>query len=164
MVEHFRERVAHRIEGQAKAMIVTRSRLHAVRYKLTLDAYLKEKGYPYRALVAFSGTVRDAGADFTETGMNGLPEAQTAATFRRSDTNFKFYKRVTDDPEFGRFFLDWLFERFRTTVETPRPSPPSRGPHDAVVHLLGSVDGKDPKRSEGGPKRVAQMLRRRRSR
>ena len=29
------------------------------------------------------------------------------------DTNFKFYKRVTDDREFSRFFLDWLFERFR---------------------------------------------------
>ena len=29
------------------------------------------------------------------------------------DTNFKFYKRVTDDREFARFFVDWLFERFR---------------------------------------------------
>ncbi|OIP60638.1 MAG: hypothetical protein AUK29_11230 [Nitrospirae bacterium CG2_30_53_67] len=29
------------------------------------------------------------------------------------DTNFKFYKRVTDDPDFAKFFLDWLFERFR---------------------------------------------------
>jgi len=28
------------------------------------------------------------------------------------DTNFDFYKRVTDDREFSRFFLDWLFERF----------------------------------------------------
>ncbi len=469
MVEHFRERVAHRIQGQAKAMVVTRSRLHAVRYKLALDAYVKEKGYPYRALVAFSGTVRDGGADFTETAMNGFPEAQTAATFRRSehrflvvaekfqtgfdepllhtmyvdkklggvhavqtlsrlnrvhpekhetmvldfandadeireafepyyertllseatdpnrlydlehrlsafhafdsgdldafakvyfrpearqdqlyavlaptvervvglspderadfrgalddyvrlyaflsqiltfadagleklyvfsrllrrylpvdreqlpreiqqkidiesyrlqrihagriplerglgeiqpitgerrpgpteedlealsrilrelnerfgtdfteedkvfirqledrlagdealtksvrantpenarlafdhvvsdrlqdmvDTNFKFYKRVTDDPQFGKFFVDWLFERFRTTVETaaPSPSPARRKPYDAVAHLLGSVDGKDPKRSEGGSKRVAEILRRRRSR
>jgi type I restriction enzyme R subunit len=28
------------------------------------------------------------------------------------DTNFKFYKRITDDKQFGKFFLDWLFERF----------------------------------------------------
>jgi type I restriction enzyme, R subunit len=32
------------------------------------------------------------------------------------DTNFKFYKRVTDDREFAKYFLDWLFERFRSTV------------------------------------------------
>ncbi|MBI4544425.1 MAG: hypothetical protein HY703_04445 [Gemmatimonadetes bacterium] len=29
------------------------------------------------------------------------------------ETNFKFYKRVTDDRDFAKFFLDWLFERFR---------------------------------------------------
>jgi type I restriction enzyme, R subunit len=60
MVGHFRNNSAGRIGGRAKAMIVTRSRLHAVRYKLILDAYLKEQGYPYKALVAFSGTVHDA--------------------------------------------------------------------------------------------------------
>ena len=32
------------------------------------------------------------------------------------DTNFKFYKRVTDDPAFGKYFLDWLFDRFRKHV------------------------------------------------
>ncbi len=88
MVEHFHGRVAHRIDGQAKAMIVTRSRLHAVRYKLAMDAYLREKGYPYRALVAFSGSVRDEGIDYTEAGMNGIPEVQTARAFKRPDYRF----------------------------------------------------------------------------
>ncbi|MDX1382402.1 MAG: type I restriction endonuclease, partial [Thermoanaerobaculia bacterium] len=91
MAEHFHTAVAHRIEGLAKAMIVTRSRLHAVRYKLALDAYLKEKGYPYRTLVAFSGTVTDAetGRDHTEPGMNGgVPETRTAATFRQPEYRF----------------------------------------------------------------------------
>ena len=30
------------------------------------------------------------------------------------DSNFKFYKQVTDDPAFEKFFLDWLFERYKT--------------------------------------------------
>jgi len=51
MVEHFHGRVAGEINGQAKAMIVTASRLHAVRYRLALDRYLAERGYPYKALV-----------------------------------------------------------------------------------------------------------------
>jgi type I restriction enzyme R subunit len=88
MATHFAEQVAHRIGGRAKAMIVTRSRLHAVRYKLALDEHLKAKGLPYRALVAFSGTVHDGGVDFTETGMNGSPESQTAETFKRPEYRF----------------------------------------------------------------------------
>jgi hypothetical protein len=88
MVDHFHGQVAGRIEGKAKAMIVCRSRLHAVRFKLALDAYLKEKKYPYRVLVAFSGTVKDAGIDYTEPGMNGFPEKQTARTFKRSEYRF----------------------------------------------------------------------------
>jgi type I restriction enzyme R subunit len=69
-------------------MIVTRSRLHAVRYKLALDKLLKERGYPFKALVAFSGTVKDAGQTYTESGMNGFPEAQTAKTFEREEYRF----------------------------------------------------------------------------
>ena len=59
MLGHFDSQIVHRIKSHAKAMIVTRSRLHAVRYKLAVDAYLHEHELPYQALVAFSGTVRD---------------------------------------------------------------------------------------------------------
>jgi type I restriction enzyme R subunit len=81
IVEHFAARVKDEIGGKAKAMIVTRSRLHAVRYKRLIDKYLEKSGYPFKALVAFSGKVEDGGKDYTEAGMNGFPEAQTAKTF-----------------------------------------------------------------------------------
>jgi len=87
-VEHFAAQVQSEIGGRAKAMIVTRSRLHAVRYKLAVDEYLKERGYPFKALVAFSGTVQDGGRSYTEAGMNGFPEAQTAKTFERPEHRF----------------------------------------------------------------------------
>lgn len=82
IVEHFVNQVQGRIEGHAKAMIVTRSRLHAVRYKQQIDTYLTNKGYPIKALVAFSGKVLDGGIDFTESGMNGFSETQTAQTYK----------------------------------------------------------------------------------
>ncbi len=85
MVEHFAGQVKDKIKGHAKAMIVTRSRLHAVRYKLAMDQYLKEHGYPFKALVAFSGTVKDGGIDYTEAGMNGFPEIRTAGTFKQDE-------------------------------------------------------------------------------
>ena len=94
MVEHFAEQVQDRIGGRAKAMIVTRSRLHAVRYKLAVDAYLADKGYPWKCLVAFSGKVDNEGKEYTEPGMNSaggshlIGEAQTAAEFAKSEYRF----------------------------------------------------------------------------
>jgi len=94
MVEHFASTVQAAIGGKAKAMIVTRSRLHAVRYKLALDQYLEEHGHPWKALVAFSGTVNDGGKAYTEPGMNSassgkrISEKQTAKEFRRPENRF----------------------------------------------------------------------------
>lgn len=88
MVEHFAAKAQGEIGGKAKAMIVTRSRLHAVRYKLAVDRNLEERGYPFKALVAFSGTVEDGGRSYTESGMNGFPESQTARTFERPENRF----------------------------------------------------------------------------
>ncbi|MDI6809468.1 MAG: DEAD/DEAH box helicase family protein [Candidatus Eisenbacteria bacterium] len=88
MVGHFVQRVAPKVGGLAKAMIVVRSRLLAVRYKLALDKCLREQGLPYRVLIAFSGTVHDGGVDYTEPNMNGFPEAQTAKTFRQPECRF----------------------------------------------------------------------------
>jgi type I restriction enzyme R subunit len=73
IVEHFRTHVRQKIGGRAKAMVVTRSRLHAVRYKRAIDGYIKDKGYKdLGALVAFSGTVTDPDSkkDYTEVGLN----------------------------------------------------------------------------------------------
>ena len=81
MVEHFTGKSQSEIGGRAKAMIVTRSRLHAVRYKLAVDRCLAELGNPFKSLVAFSGTVHDGGQSYTETSMNSIPEAQTTNTF-----------------------------------------------------------------------------------
>ena len=93
-VEHFAAQVAGAIGGRAKAMIVTRSRLHAVRTRMALDACLAEKGHPWKALVAFSGTVKDGGEAYTESGMNSagqdrvIGERQTAAEFEKPDCRF----------------------------------------------------------------------------
>ena len=75
-------------------MIVTRSRLHAVRTRLALDSYLAEKGHPWKALVAYSGTVNDGGDTYTESGMNSagqervIGERQTAAEFEKPEYRF----------------------------------------------------------------------------
>ena len=103
IVEHFRAHTRRKIGGRGKAMVVTSSRLHAVRYKEAIDKYIAEKGYAdTRALVAFSGTVSDEGDDFTESGMNRLPESQTATAF--------------GGPEYGVLIVA---EKFQTGYDQP---------------------------------------------
>ena len=93
-VDHFAAQVAREISGRAKAMVVTRSRLHAVRTKLALDLYLKKRGHPWKALVAFSGTVKDGGESYTESGMNSagqnrvISDRQTATEFEKPEYRF----------------------------------------------------------------------------
>lgn len=73
MVEHFRSKVRSHLGGRAKAMVVTSSRLHAVRYMQAFERYIADhKIDDIRPLVAFSGTVRDpdSGIEYTEPGMN----------------------------------------------------------------------------------------------
>ena len=90
IVEHFRLYVMHELGGRAKAMVVTGSRLHAVKYKLAFDRYIMERGYSgIRSLVAFSGTVEDPdhpGVSYTEVWMNeGVRESELPETFERDD-------------------------------------------------------------------------------
>jgi type I restriction enzyme, R subunit len=86
IVEHFRNFVRHKIGGKAKAMIVTGSRVSAVRYKQTMDKYIDEKGYlDIGVLVAFSGEVQDPdvkGKSYTEVQMNnGVRETELPQQF-----------------------------------------------------------------------------------
>ena len=81
MLEHFTEHTAKTIEGKGRAMLVTSSRLHCVRYKQEFDKQMQEMGLPYGCLVAFSDTVHDTdnGQDYTENGMNALPPSVSIA-------------------------------------------------------------------------------------
>jgi type I restriction enzyme R subunit len=87
IVEHLATKVLNQIGHRARAMLVTSSRQQAVLYKKAVDEYLAEKGYTWKAVVAFSGTVTieddktNLKEEFTEVGINGFPEAHTAARF-----------------------------------------------------------------------------------
>jgi len=95
MIEHFRRNVKHLMGNRAKAMVVTGSRLHTVRYLIAFEKYIAENDYDdVRPLVAFSGTVKDpeSGLEYTEPGMNtdivtgkSISEAQLPERFDSDD-------------------------------------------------------------------------------
>jgi len=89
--EHFRTHVAHLLDGQAKAMVVTSSRAAAVRYKLAFDKYIKENKIEHQmqAMVAFSGKIADdiegTEREYTEANMN--PNLKGREMRKAFDTN-----------------------------------------------------------------------------
>ncbi len=85
MVNHFLEFSSAEMRGKAKAMVVTRSRFHAVEYKKAIDRVLKEQGIEMKTLVAFSGTVPHDGIEYTEKGMNKLPDKMSIQQALKTD-------------------------------------------------------------------------------
>jgi type I restriction enzyme R subunit len=114
MVEHFHAVTSHKIGGKAKAMVVTGSRLEAVRYKQSFDKYIKGKGYPIKTLVAFSGTVLDdklKGISYTEEGMNkGIREKELPERFDTSEYQVLLvaekYQTGFDQPLLHSMYVD----------------------------------------------------------
>ena len=114
MVEHFEAVTRHKIGGRAKAMVVTGSRLEAVRYKQSFDRYIQAKGYAIKSLVAFSGTVEDdklAGVTYTEPGMNhGISEKELPEKFATQEYQVLLvaekYQTGFDQPLLHTMFVD----------------------------------------------------------
>ena len=88
IVETFRDTTRHKIGGKGKMMVVTDSRLAAVRYFHEIKRYIKEHGYTdIDVLTAFSGSVQDGTEEYTESSLNvrkdgsHISETQTKAEF-----------------------------------------------------------------------------------
>jgi type I restriction enzyme R subunit len=120
MLEHFRQKVKGHLGGRAKAMVVTSSRLHAVRYMRAFQRYIADnKITDVRALVAFSGTVKDpeTGLEYTEPGMNtdcvnGKPISERQLPERFSSPDYQVllvankYQTGFDQPLLCAMYVD----------------------------------------------------------
>ena len=88
IVEHFRTTVMDELGGMAKAMVITKSRESAVKYRQAFEEYITQKGYNnIHALVAFSGkvTLKDDEKEYTEVGINGFSEDKLPTEFDKDD-------------------------------------------------------------------------------
>ena len=91
IVETFLGTTRHKIGGRGKMMVITSSRLAAVRYYHECKRYIEEKGYnDIGVLVAFSGSIQDGGEEYTEPKLNvrkdgsHIGESQTKAEFHEN--------------------------------------------------------------------------------
>lgn len=94
----------HELDGGAKAMVVTSSREHALRYYFAIRDYSEAKGYEdMRVIVAFSGEVEYERATWTEAAVNGFSET-------------KLPRRFAETPEL-RFLV--VAEKYQTGFDEP---------------------------------------------
>jgi type I restriction enzyme R subunit len=142
MVEHFRHFTMHKIGGRAKAMVVTSSRLHAVRYKQAFDKYIAEKGYTgIKTLVAFSGTVNDpdvAAAEYTEVGMNrGIREKELPERFATDEYQVLLvaekYQTGFDHPLLHTMYVDKRLDGIQAVQTLSRLNRTCVGKEDTFV-------------------------------
>lgn len=112
MVDHFHEHVLARrkIGGEARAMVVTNGVDRAIRYFHEIRSYLEERKSSHKALVAFSGERKDAGATVSEASLNGFPSAQIAERFREDPYRFLVcadkFQTGYDEPLLHTMYVD----------------------------------------------------------
>ncbi|EOR93609.1 Type I restriction-modification system, restriction subunit R [Arcticibacter svalbardensis MN12-7] len=113
IVEHFRQIVSKKIGGKAKAMVVTSSRLHAVRYKKEFDNYIKDKGYTdIKTIVAFSGKViyDEYPEGVSEVELNGFKEKEVPKKFNTNEFQLLLvadkYQTGFDQPLLHTMYVD----------------------------------------------------------
>lgn len=142
ITEHFRMHTRHKIGGRAKAMVVTGSRLHAVRYKLAFDKYISDKGYKdVKTLVAFSGSVTDPDfpdKQYTEVGMNGgIKESELPDKFASEKYQLLLvaekYQTGFDQPLLHSMYVDKRLSGIQAVQTLSRLNRTTSGKEDTFV-------------------------------
>ena len=111
IVEHFRRHVSKELGGEGKAMVVTQSREHAVKYYFSIKKYIQENKYSdVKALVAFSGELNLDNEVYTESGINGFAETELPEKFNTSSYQILIvaekYQTGFDQPKLCAMYVD----------------------------------------------------------
>lgn len=145
ILDHFDKITRYKIDGKAKAMVVTASRLHAVRYYYEFIKQIKEKRLQgLDVLVAFSGEVHDPdnGSVFTEEGMNTdkqgrkIKEGQLPEEFNK---NFNClivaekYQTGFDEPLLHTMFVDKRLTGVKAVQTLSRLNRIYKGKNDTFI-------------------------------
>ncbi|MEQ8192256.1 MAG: type I restriction endonuclease [Candidatus Eremiobacterota bacterium] len=138
MIEHFRQVTMKKIGGKAKAMVITPSRLHVVRYKREFDTYIKEKGYSdIKVLVAFSGKVSDGGVEFTEPEINRMGEKELPDKFNTDEYQLLLvankYQTGYDQPLLHTMYIDKVLSGVKAVQTMSRLNRICPGKEDTFI-------------------------------
>lgn len=137
MINHFMDKTIHKIGGNAKAMLVTSSRAHAVLYKMAFDKIIKEQGFDIQTLVAFSGTVELEEIKYTEQEMNGSKVKDIAEEFKKPGYKILIvankFQTGFDQPLLHTMYVDKALGGVATVQTLSRLNRTTKGKQDTFV-------------------------------
>ncbi len=139
MVDHFLEQVValRKIDGQARAMVVTSGIERAIQYYHAISGYLLERKSPYRAIVAFSGEFDYRGEKVTEASLNGFPS--NAIAERIQDEPYRFlvcadkFQTGYDEPLLHTMYVDKVLSGIKAVQTLSRLNRAHPKKHDTFV-------------------------------
>ncbi|ERT59994.1 type I restriction endonuclease subunit R [Megasphaera vaginalis (ex Srinivasan et al. 2021)] len=110
IVNHFINNSSKKINGKAKAMVVTSSILRAIEYYFAINDILNAHKSPFKALVAFSGEKEYRGKKVTESLLNGFSDKETPEVFKKDEYKFLIvadkYQTGYDEPLLHTMYVD----------------------------------------------------------
>jgi len=139
MIETFMSVTRHKIGGRGKAMLVTSSRRHAVRYHQAFKDYIRKNQLEKEldVLVAFSGIVNDEGVEYKESQVNNMKEGELPDKFHGPDYNVlvvaEKYQTGYDEPLLHTMFVDKQLHGVKAVQTLSRINRTHEGKTDTFV-------------------------------
>jgi len=141
VIEHFRQVVATKIGGRAKAMFVTSSRKLAKRYFEEFNKYIKDNGYTkeLKVLVAFSGSVVDDNYPdgVSEPQLTGYGEKELPQIFDTNEYRILIvadkYQTGFDQPMLHTMYVDKKLSGVKAVQTLSRLNRTAPGKEDTFV-------------------------------
>ena len=139
MVDHFHDQVLARnkIGGHARAMVVTNGIARTIQYFHVIEAYLRERKSPHRAIVAFSGAHDFAGGSVTEASLNGFPSRAIAERIREEPYRFLVcadkFQTGYDEPLLHTMYVDKKLSSIKAVQALSRLNRSHPKKHDVFV-------------------------------
>lgn len=112
VVDHFISKLVNtkKLKGKAKAMVATQSIESTIKYFFAIQQILKEKGEPFKAIIAFSGKKKIEGIEYSEDSINGFAEKETRDKFDSDDYKILVvankYLTGFDQPKLTAMYVD----------------------------------------------------------
>ncbi|MYL06141.1 MAG: type I restriction endonuclease subunit R [Gemmatimonadales bacterium] len=147
MVDHFHEQVLaqHKIDGKARAMVVTNGIERAIQYFHAIRDYLEERKSRYEAIVAFSGEHEYGGKKVSEATLNGFPPSKIAETFQEDPYRFLIcadkFQTGYDEPLLHTMYVDKTLSGIKAVQTLSRLNRSHPRKHDVfVLDFLNDTD------------------------
>lgn len=141
MVDHFHEQVIakRKIDGQARAMVVTASIPRCVEYYYAISKCLADRHSPYKALIAFSGEHKYKGMEppLTSAGLNGFPDAKIPKNFKKDPYRIlivaDMFQTGFDEPLLHTMYVDKMLYDIKAVQTLSRLNRSHPKKHDTFV-------------------------------